>query len=251
MTYYSKLSILICKTPVTYIPVKIRKGISKGAWFTIYPFSSYWRMGGGEKDVENAICLYCSKLGMTCWDIGAHFGIYTLGMALSVGSEGEVVSFEPDSFSYKKCKYHIKLNNLHWVKLYNVAVSNVNDTDYLLDGGCGESFARLGYDGEDKENTKNKIKVKKIVVDDLVKNSHVKPPDFIKIDIEGHAHKALIGADFTIKKYKPIILISFHSETELNGSKDILQKYGYSCFDCYGKKTEWPESDFCGTRVFV
>src|SRR5713226_6755785 len=76
-----------------YFPVKVRKGIARGARWTLFPYSSYWR-GHTEADVEQAIRLHGSIVGAACWDLGAHFGIYAVGMAMAVGATGQVAAFE-------------------------------------------------------------------------------------------------------------------------------------------------------------
>src|SRR4051812_11544121 len=37
------------------IPVKVRHGLARGAWWSIYPHSAYWRLGGNDACVEEAL----------------------------------------------------------------------------------------------------------------------------------------------------------------------------------------------------
>ena len=42
---------LLQATRIELLPVKVREGIAKGAWWTLYPFSAYWR-GGFEPELR-------------------------------------------------------------------------------------------------------------------------------------------------------------------------------------------------------
>src|SRR4051794_29366016 len=99
-----RISSWLGRTPLAYLPVRVRKGLAKGARWTLLPYTSYWR-GHNEVDVEAAIQRQGDLRGMTCWDLGTHYGIYTVGMALAVGPTGEVAGFEPDPASYARCRY--------------------------------------------------------------------------------------------------------------------------------------------------
>ena len=53
--------------------------------------------------------------------------------------------------------------------------------------------------------------------------------DFVKIDVEGHGHRALAGAMRSIANKRPILLVALHSEPETLGIMGLLQPLGYSC----------------------
>src|SRR6267378_3778756 len=45
-------------------------------------------------------------------DVGAHFGLYTVALALRVGQTGHVIAFEPDAANYEALRLHLKLNRV-------------------------------------------------------------------------------------------------------------------------------------------
>ncbi len=71
------------------------------------------------------------------------------------------------------------------------------------------------------------MQVKAVRLDDLVGAGEIHLPDFIKIDVEGHAHKALAGAAASLAKSRPILLIGLHSIQEIEGILSILEPLNY------------------------
>lgn len=234
---------LIIKTPIQYFPVTVRKGLAKGARWTFFPNSSLWR-GHTELDVEAAIRQYGSFPGATCWDVGAHFGIYAVGMAIAVGPNGHVYGFEPDPIAFKRCLLHMRMNSLHWVKLFNAAASDSEDYLHLiLENGGGTGESRIAY-SDDTFQRKNALvtKVSAVMLDNLVKQGQIRPPQFIKIDVEGHGAKVLLGAHKTVREHRPVILICFHNQSELEDTRKLLQPLGYESFTCDGSEISWEAS---------
>src|SRR5262245_55417985 len=123
------------RTPLAMLPVKVRGGVAKGAWWTLLPCSSYWR-GYKEPAPQAALKQASLRPREACWDLGTHFGIYTVGMAMQVAAEGEVAGFEPDPVSFARCRKHVGMNHLNQVKLFNAAVSDeAGKAELLLYGG--------------------------------------------------------------------------------------------------------------------
>ncbi len=235
---------LIARTPIQYFPVTVQKGLAKGANWTLFPYSAYWR-GDTELDVEAAIRLHGSIRGATCWDLGTHFGIYTVGMAMAVGSEGQVASFEPDPISFERSQRHVKMNSLTWVKLFNAAVSeSEGSSSLILTQGAGASTSHFAYENELPDTTIPKVTVQTVVLDKLVEGGEIRPAQFIKVDVEGHGAKALLGARQTIAAHRPTVVMSFHSQCELDGTREILEPLGYRSFSVEGKELEWSASIF-------
>lgn len=56
--------------------------------------------------------------GWNCWDLGAHFGLYSVALALRVGPEGQVAAFEPNPVSFARLERHRRMNGLDRLKTY-------------------------------------------------------------------------------------------------------------------------------------
>jgi len=244
----TKLSKFLAHTPLQYVPVKVRKGLAKGAKWTLLPLSQYWR-GETECEVEAAIKSWGDIKGATCWDLGAHFGIYTVGMALAVGWQGKVCAFEPDPISYKRLARHVKMNYLKWVSVYNYAVSDTERVERLmLLDGAGATTSHFSNEDETFDSTVPFVEAQTVVLDYAVETKQIPAPDFIKVDVEGHGAKALKGAIKTVTGKLPPIVMSFHSTWELNGTRELLEPLGYNAFDAAGERLEW---DACLYRTAI
>jgi len=211
------------------IPVTVRVGVAKGAKWTLYPWTSYWR-GTHEPAVQAAI----SGLGggdirgWSCWDLGAHFGIYSVALALRVGPQGQVAAFEPNPQSFKRLERHRKLNGLAWMKVYQAAASDADGEAKLLTyGELDSTSTHLSYEGEAEDQASAPIGIRTLRLDDLVKSGELRPPRFIKIDVEGHGHKAITGMAEVLAASRPTMIIGFHSRSEVEGVLGRLRPLGY------------------------
>jgi len=234
---------LAVKSPLYWWPVRVRSGLAKGAQWTLLPYGSYWR-GQTELDVENAIKLHGLVEGASCWDLGAHYGIYAVGMALSVGPRGRVAAFEPDPLSFAKCKYHVEVNRLTWCEVFNAACSDSDAGGVLITvDRAGDSTSHLHYEDEEIPSS-GTFGVQTVVLDSLVKTGAIAPPDFVKVDVEGHGAKALAGAIETLRVHKPTILMSFHSPWEWRDTQLLLEGAGYRPYDVGGESMAWKDVEF-------
>lgn len=193
-------------------------------------------------DVETAIHDYGSVEGGSCWDLGAHFGIYTVGMAMAVGPKGQVAAFEPNPISFAKCARHVRMNRLHWVKLFNAGASDHQGEDRLiLSSDADSSSAHLAYEDEQSGSTSEILKITLVRLDSLVDNNEIRIASFIKVDVEGRGAQALAGASRSISAARPTIVMSFHSKWELEGTKELLEPLGYHGHDPAGRALAWAD----------
>ena len=79
-------------------------------------------------------------------------------------------------------------------------------------------------------NGDNKIFPDYMVLDDIIKLLEIiilVNIDIIKIDVEGFEMNVLRAAEYTIKKYKPKIIIETHSFNLFYEVRDFLTNIGY------------------------
>jgi FkbM family methyltransferase len=220
---------LIVKTNLALFPVRVRGGIAAGARWTLYPWTSYWR-GTHEPAVQAALLALGGGniSGWSCWDLGAHYGLYSVGLARRVGPQGQVAAFEPNPLSFARLQRHTRMNALTWLKPYCAAVSDEEGSAELFTyGDLGTTTTHLPYEGENRTSHVGAIDVPLLRLDALVARGEIRAPQFVKIDVEGHGHHALRGMRETLRTAKPIVLAAFHSPQEVSGMLELIESLGY------------------------
>jgi FkbM family methyltransferase len=171
-----------------------------------------------EPDVRD-IMLQMIKPGMTTYDIGANIGLFSLLMSRCVGSKGQVYAIEPEINNYKHLVDSINQNKLTNTIAMRVAVGQTKGI-LPFDRRGGSFSGRVLDIGARYRITGNIIQVPTVSLDDLVHGNTAKPPDFIKIDVEGYEGKVILGMKDIISSYAPIILCELH--THLGDSSEII-----------------------------
>jgi FkbM family methyltransferase len=225
----ARLRRLLAST-VGLMPVTVLSGAAKGARWTLYPWTSYWR-GTHEPDLQRAIEGLGNGdiTGWNCWDLGAHYGIYSIALARRVGPGGQVAAFEPNPESFGRLERHRRLNRLTWMKSYRAAVSDFSGEAKLLTYGQLDSTStHLRYnDDEIEDQNSGPLGVRTVRLDDLVGTGELRVPQFVKIDVEGHGHRAVAGMKLTLAQSRPVLIVGFHSTLEVEGVLAVLEPLGY------------------------
>ncbi len=215
-------------TRLGLIPVHVQKGVARGARWSLYPWTSYWR-GTHEPAVQQAFESLGELEGWHCWDLGAHYGLYSIALARRVGAAGSVAAFEPNPLSFRRLTYHRKLNRLNNLRLFCAAVSDqVGAAEFYTYGKLESTTTHLPYAGETRSAACAAITVPLVQLDKLVEQGQLRAPDLVKIDVEGHGHKALAGAARSIAAHRPIIFVAFHGNPEATEIRALLDPLGYT-----------------------
>jgi len=173
--------------------------------------------GWMRKDIEKYY-----KDGTEILDIGANIGYNSLMFS----DYGPVYAFEP--LFHKVVQLNAENNNLKH-KMYSVpiALSNKDEIVNMYFPNCVENTGLRNYGGSSMYTfqgtdytTETKVVTKKL--DDIYTGS----TSFIKIDVEGHEMQVLKGAENTIKKFMPTILIEIH-DFENSEVPKYLKSLGY------------------------
>ncbi len=164
-------------------------------------------------------------------DIGANLGLIT-NKLFDLGWE-KVTAFEPTPVIYKELVTNTKDKN---VVLHNVGVSNRPGKMFFAMGGKLDQQTNQIV----SPNFRNKkkwdiIKIKTVSLDSL----ELEPIDLLKIDVEGHEKQVVEGAELTIKKHKPVIVLEVSYEGKVfdkeisrghEKSLDLLLSLGYTVY---------------------
>lgn len=161
-------------------------------------------------------------------DCGAHIGIFSLLFAKLAGKNGKVVAIEPEERNYKALEKMTKLNkDIASIIPLKIAVYKENcwlDLYIAKDPSCHTITPY--YDERKKYLLGKKEKVKALKIDTIVEELGLEKVDFIKMDIEGAEIDALLGAEQTIKRFKPKLAIcTYHRPTDSEEIKKIILSY--------------------------
>ncbi len=163
----------------------------------------------GENETRELLFKLLPKGGVF-YDIGAHEGTYTLTCGVR-RPDVTVYSFEPLP---ERLKRHLVLNGMDGDRVEEVAVGNTEGVVSMVTNERSKNHVATGAGGTRE--------VRIIRLDQFAVERNIRPPDYIKIDIEGMESSALAGAERMLREYQPIIIC------EINHNH---QRYGVSLGD--------------------
>lgn len=194
--------------------------------FHTLPDDPFWfrlELLTGRHEVETTHWLRSlAQSGMTVLDVGAHVGYYTRLASALVGTEGQVIAFEPHPRNVQMLRHNTA--HLPNVSVQPVALAEQAGTaelhDYLMMSASGSlHFDERLRDVQRAQMTDYDIAprargfqpqtytVPTARADDLLAMMGVTRVDLIKMDIEGAELGALRGMAATIARSRPLALI--------------------------------------------
>ena len=136
-------------------------------------------------------------------DVGANIGTHTLAFSEIVGPTGKVFAFEPERFNFNTLAGNLAINNI--LNVYPVQTAIADEPGAIavpeLDHNSTFNFGGIELKRDYSKNiyySVPKMKIDKVILERC---------NLIKIDIEGMECEALIGAEETIKKFKPMLYV--------------------------------------------
>jgi FkbM family methyltransferase len=165
------------------------------------------------------------KAGWRCIDVGAFIGYYTLLLSWFVGDEGDVVAFEPAAPAGDRLLHAVRVNNIHNVRLERKALASV-DGQVDLHVERGED-GRIGTGSSLIRNVGESVPVPAESLDTYVRRLAFQRLDLVKVDVEGAELEVLEGAQQTLRRLRPILIIEFNDGESLRLSKRLLHSTGY------------------------
>jgi FkbM family methyltransferase len=177
--------------------------------------------------------------GMLLFDIGAHFGVFSL-TAAKLG--GKAVAIDPSPISCRMLSRQAVLNNCaEKVQTLQAAVSDSNCVVGMLSSGVFTP----GYFKITPGRLPNElIETRALTVDDMSRQFGA--PTHVKIDVEGHETAVLRGAKQTLERFAPLLFLELHNEMVRSASGDPsqclieLHKFGYTAYRTSGEPIERP-----------
>ncbi len=148
------------------------------------------------------------KPGMVVLDIGANVGYYTLMAAKLMRGEGHVYAFEPAPANYELLVKNVEVNEYHNVTPINRAISNRRrKLELFLD--------KINFGGPSLSNKNMPIIAGSVEVETMTLDGFLEDEigdfrvDFIKTDTQGAEGLIFEGAERTLRRNRPQIIMEF------------------------------------------
>ncbi len=175
--------------------------------------------------------------GFTILDIGGNIGQTALIAAQKTGESGKVISFEPYPETIERFEKNLELNkSIKNIKLEKFALGDEQSTITLFQ----DCVTNSGGNRVLHSSVENPAGVKQVAVTTLDLYSageNLSRIDLIKIDVEGFEMNVLKGAEQTLLKFRPLLIVEV-DEKNLNSqgaaARDIIaffHEYHYEMID--------------------
>ncbi len=174
------------------------------------------------------MALKAVRPGDIVFDVGAHFGYFSLLFAHLVGAGGRVVAFEPTPSTFAILAQNARRSNR--IEPVNQAASDAAGEIEIADFGLKYSaWNTLAAESRMPDvlsaNTVKHLKVQAVRLDALARARGL-TPDFVKIDAENFEHAVVAGLRGLLEKAQPVVLLEAGSDSALAAGRQF-EKLGY------------------------
>ena len=176
--------------------------------------------------------------GDTFIDVGGHVGYFSLLAAAFVGTDGQVITFEPEPANFARLGRHVELNGLANMELVNAAVADADGTAELwvnADNDGGHALWDVGdHPFNQISRTSQQVReVQTTTLDSYLHGREIESLKAIKIDAEGCEHRVLAGARATLERYRvPFVVVEINRFALAKmGSTDLAVRESMEALD--------------------
>jgi FkbM family methyltransferase len=191
----------------------IQDGAGRGLRFNPGRAAASYVVGTAEPETQLVLTTLL-RPGMTFYDIGANVGFYSVIAARLVGGAGRVVSFEPLPENTASLKHNAEINNFGQVTVHEFALGCI-DGEMLFAMSERPTWGKLSSVGTLPNRHIGNVKVAVHRLDSIVNEAALRPPDLVKIDVEGAENDVLGGARDTLARHRPVLIIELHGTNDL------------------------------------
>jgi FkbM family methyltransferase len=211
--------------------VQVERGFARGLWLhlSLKDEAVYW-LGSYDPRMQDLLEKLCGP-GCVFYDIGANLGFFSFAVAKSSRPNGKVVAFEPERDNCLRFREMVIRNNLQdCVELVEAAAWSYTSSAGVLfkRGACPRAHGGVLADGVSPVLAEAEaLLVPSISLDDYL-NRGQRPPDVVKIDVEGGECEVLKGAAELCSRAKPALICEVHREEAARWIADWLATRGYN-----------------------
>lgn len=174
--------------------------------------------------------------GTVAYDIGAHLGLYASHLGRLVGDAGTLYCIEANPVCVSFLRANLELNGVRNYTIIPVALAG--DV-----GTCGFTinyfnlFLGIGGTSPVPSKVGHEIAVGTTSLDDLIRTFALRPPTFIKMDIEGGEVVAVPGMRATLERWRPTLLMELHGCAAARPAIAAFDGLGYRFREAAGGQT--------------
>jgi FkbM family methyltransferase len=170
---------------------------------------------------------------MVLFDVGAHFGVFSLAAAHFGGT---AVAVDPSPIATRMIATQAALNG--WSNRIQVLRAAVTDKDGSIDMLSSGVFSDGYFKVSKGRLPQDLVSISAITIDQMTQQFGA--PSHIKVDVEGHEAAVLRGARVTMDRLSPLLFLELHTAM-IQGeggnpaeALDLLEEDGYGIFGTDG-----------------
>lgn len=213
-----------------YAWIRVKQGFAKGMWMHLnLPTECYWQ-GAHEPDVQ-ALMPLLLKPGAVFYDAGAHLGFYSLPAARLVGCRGKVFAFDPDPENAARIRRNADYNGVSdGLTVVEAALWSHGIPQIAYRRGSPRSQGGVSYDSQQPVlASAERISVACVSLDEFVNRGN-RPPDLLKIDVEGGEPEVVRGGEQLFSYHRPALICEIHRPREGDWFEKWLRANAYCGF---------------------
>jgi FkbM family methyltransferase len=185
-------------------------------------FPSAWTalIEKGREPEVTALLPRFVRSGSVAYDLGANIGLHAAQFLRLTNEAGYVYCFEPNPIA------------LHYLShnLIRTGASNYLILPLAVADGCSTIDIVINPDNHALASSVSakrgiRIGVDSMALDDAIQRYGLRPPDIIKMDIEGAEILAIKGMLGTVEKHKPVLLFELHGQIAASETLKYLEAY--------------------------
>jgi FkbM family methyltransferase len=152
-------------------------------------------------------------------DVGANVGEIPVCAAKRVGTAGRVVALEPHGATRERLERHVRENGFAHVSIVAAAAGRTEGTVRLYGpaarwrDGSFHSGLFTAYPTGERDAHVGETRV--VTIDGIVDAERLPRVDGVKIDVEGGELDVLLGAERTIARFRPWIVLEVNRATSM------------------------------------
>jgi len=217
-------------------------------WFLVhhpsaFRFAYFAQQNDPDQVIEFDGFIAQCQAGMTLFDIGAHFGLFSLAALHYGGPTSTAVAVDPSPTACRMMRIQARFNGVsHRLEIVQACVGSRIGWNQMVDSGIqgGRYFVQPSRDHAGKELTRTRS----ITLDALTE--HLKTyPTHVKIDVEGCEEEVIRGGRNTLSRTEgPLLFIELHNRivSERGGNPrralELLEELGYDTFASDGGRLD-------------